>query len=72
MTIDLNSSWPSNFFEKYFIIIPINFSFLLNTSLWYCFRVIFTKEINIEKVKPREVLYEVFSSMFKLIRDGYV
>ena len=27
-TIDLNSSWPSNFFRKYFMALPINFSFL--------------------------------------------
>ena len=27
-TIDLNISWPSNFFEKYFMVPPINFSLL--------------------------------------------
>ena len=28
-TIDLNNSWPSHFFEKYFMASPINFSSLL-------------------------------------------
>ena len=27
-TINLNSSWPSNFFRKHFMAPPINFSFL--------------------------------------------
>ena len=32
-TIDLNISWPSNFFRKYFMTPPINFSFLFKASL---------------------------------------
>ena len=28
-TIDLNISWPSNLFRKFFMAPPINFSFLL-------------------------------------------
>ena len=32
-TIDLNISWPSNFFRKYFMAPPINFSFLFKTYL---------------------------------------
>ena len=32
-TIDLNISWPSNFFRKYFIAPPINFSFLFMAYL---------------------------------------
>ena len=32
-TIDLNISWPSNFFEKYFMAPPINFSFLFKACL---------------------------------------
>ena len=30
-TIDLNISWPSNFFRKYFMAPPINFSFFFKT-----------------------------------------
>ena len=32
-TIDLNISWPSNFFEKYFMAPPINFSSLFKACL---------------------------------------
>ena len=32
-TIDLNISWSSNFFRKYFMAPPINFSFLFKTYL---------------------------------------
>ena len=32
-TIDLNTSWPSNFFRKYFMAPPINFSFLFKAYL---------------------------------------
>ena len=32
-TIDLNISWPSNFFRKYFMASPISFSFLFKTYL---------------------------------------
>ena len=32
-TIDLNISWPSNFFGKYFMAPPINFSFLFKAYL---------------------------------------
>ena len=32
-TIDLNTSWPNNFFGKYFIAPPINFSFLFKAYL---------------------------------------
>ena len=32
-TIDLNISWPSNFFRKYFMAPPINFSFLFKACL---------------------------------------
>ena len=31
--IDLNISWPSNFFRKYFMAPPINFSFLFKSYL---------------------------------------
>ena len=31
--VDLNISWPSNFFEKYFMAPPINFSFLFKAFL---------------------------------------
>ena len=31
--IDLNVSWPSNFFRKYFIASPISFDFLFKTYL---------------------------------------
>ena len=31
-TIELNISWPSNFPGKYFMIPPINFSFLFKAS----------------------------------------
>ena len=31
--IDQNISWPSNFFRKYFIASPINFSFSLKAYL---------------------------------------
>ena len=31
--VDLNISWPSNFFEKYFMAAPINFSFLFKAFL---------------------------------------
>ena len=32
-TIDPNISWPSNFFRKYFMAPPINFSFLCKAYL---------------------------------------
>ena len=32
-TIDLNISWPSNFFGKYFMALPINFIFLFKVYL---------------------------------------
>ena len=32
-TIDLNISWPNNFFGKYFMAPPINFSFLFKVYL---------------------------------------
>ena len=32
-TMDLNIPWPSNFFEKYFMAPPINFSCLFNAYL---------------------------------------
>ena len=32
-TIDLNTSWASNFFRKYFMTPTINFSFLLKAYL---------------------------------------
>ena len=32
-TTDLNISWPSNFFRKYFMAPPINFSFLFKAYL---------------------------------------
>ena len=55
-TIDLNISRPCNFFEKYFITLPINFSFLFKALLWQYFRVVLTvifkfqitKEVNFD------------------------
>ena len=41
-TIDLNISWSSNFFGKYFMIPPINFSFLFKAYLQQYFRVVLT------------------------------
>ena len=32
-TIDLTISWPSNFFRKYFMVPPINFSLLFKAYL---------------------------------------
>ena len=32
-TIDLNISWSSNFFRKYFMVPPVNISFLLKAYL---------------------------------------
>ena len=32
-TIDLNNSWPSNFFGKYFMAPPINLTFLFKAYL---------------------------------------
>ena len=32
-TKDLNISWPGNFFRKYFMALPINFSFLSKANL---------------------------------------
>ena len=54
-TIDLNISWPSNFFRKYFMVHPINFSFLFQAYLEQYFRILLTvifkfqitKEVNI-------------------------
>ena len=54
-TIDLNISWPSNFFRKYFMASPFNFSFLSKAYLQQYFRVVLTvifkfqitKEVNI-------------------------
>ena len=39
-SIDLNISWSSNFFRKYFMAPPINFSFLFKAYLQQCFRVV--------------------------------
>ena len=39
-TIDLNILWPSIFFRKYFMTLPINFSFSFKTYLQQCFRVV--------------------------------
>ena len=39
-TIDLNISWSSNFFRKYFMAPPINFSFLFKAYLQQYFRVV--------------------------------
>ena len=39
-TIDLNISWPTNFFRKYFMAPPINFSFLFKAYLQQYFRVV--------------------------------
>ena len=38
-TIDLNISWSGNFFRKYFMVPPINFSFLFKAYLQQYFRV---------------------------------
>ena len=54
-TIDLNFSWPSNFFRIYFMVHPINFSFLFKVYLQQYFSVVFkvilkfqiTEEVNI-------------------------
>ena len=54
-TIDQNISWPSNFFEKFFMAPPINFSFLRKAYLQQYFRIVLTvifkfqitKEVNI-------------------------
>ena len=40
--IDLNISWPSNFFRKYFMGPPINFSFLFEAYMQYYFTVLFS------------------------------
>ena len=51
-TIDLNISWLSNFFRKYFMALPINFNFLFKAYLQQYFRavltVIFKFQISIE------------------------
>ena len=41
-TINLNISWSSNFFGKYFMAPPINFSFLFNDYLLQYFRIVLT------------------------------
>ena len=41
-TIDLNISWSSNFSRKYFMVPPINFSFLFKAYLLHYFIVILT------------------------------
>ena len=54
-TIDLNILRSSNFFGKYFMALPIDFSFLFKAFLWQYFRVVLavifefkiTKEVNI-------------------------
>ena len=49
-TTDLNISWPSNFFRKYFIAHPINFSLLFKVFrvvLTVTFKFPITKEVNI-------------------------
>ena len=38
-TIDVNISWPSNYFRKYFMDPPINFSVLFKAYLWQYFMV---------------------------------
>ena len=53
--IDLNISWPSNFFRKYFMAPPIYFCFLFKAYLKHYLRVVLTvifkfqinKEVNI-------------------------
>ena len=62
-TIDLNISWPSNFFGKYFMAPPINFSFLFKAYLQQYFRVVLTvilkfqitKEVNIHNNTPKTI-----------------
>ena len=52
-TTDLNVSWPSNFFRKYFMAPTINFSFLFKAYLYFrvvltvIFKFQITKEVNI-------------------------
>ena len=54
-TIELNISWLSTFFRKYFMASPINFRFLFNAYLQQYFRAVLTvifkfqitKEVNI-------------------------
>ena len=41
-TIDLNISWPSIFFRKYYMTPPINFSFLFKVFLQHYFRIVLT------------------------------
>ena len=41
-TTELNVSWSSTFFVKYFVVLPINFSFLFKACLRQYFRVVFT------------------------------
>ena len=50
-TIQLSISWPSNFFRKYFMVSPINLSFLFKAYLQQYFRVVLSNiHNNIQKI----------------------
>ena len=73
-TIDLNVSWSSNFFGKYFMAPRINFSFLLKAFLQQYFRirmtVIFkfqiTKGVNIHKNIQKMIFKQILQKTFNI------
>ena len=58
--IDLNISWPSDFFGKYFMAPPINFSFLFKAYLQQYFRAVLTVILNFKSLENL-----IFTVIFK-------
>ena len=64
-TIDLNISWPSNFFRKYFITPHINFIFLFKTYLEQYFMVILTVIFEFQITKEANFHNNIQKIIFK-------
>ena len=64
-TIDLNISWPCNFFRKYFMASPIKFSFLFKAYLQQYFRVELTVIFNFQIIKEVNIVNNIQKIIFK-------
>ena len=64
-TIDLNISWPSNFFRKYFITPPINFIFLFKTYSEQYFMVVLTVIFEFQITKEANFHNNIQKIIFK-------
>ena len=64
-TIDLNFSWPSNFFRKYFMASPINFSFFFKVYLQQYFREVLTIIFKFQITKEVDINNTIQKNIFK-------